>query len=106
MNLMKKVKSERHPDFVKLLNQQGASRPARIEVSARGNTYVGEKRFPKGSPSPEPDTYMTDEELIAKFRNNADGVLSRSNIDRIAEQAMNLEDVNDFGMVMRLTSRQ
>ena len=106
MDLMKKVQSDRHPDFVKLLNQQGSSRPARIEVTARGNTYVEEKRFPKGSPSPDADTYMTDEELTAKFRNNADGVLSRSSIDRIADLVLSLEDVTDFGMVMRLASRK
>ena len=103
---MKKVQSDRHPDFVKLLNQQGSSRPARIEVTARGYTYVEEKRFPKGSPSPDADTYMTDEELTAKFRNNADGVLCRSSIDRIADLVLSLEDVTDFGMVMRLASRK
>lgn len=104
MDLMKKVTSDKHPDFVKLLNQQGASRPARIEVVARGTTYVGEKRFPKGSPSPEPDTFMTNEELIAKFRHNAEGVVSTANIDSLVEAVMNLEEIANFRHIMRLTS--
>ena len=48
---------------------------------------------------------MTDEELIAKFRHNAAGVLTGSQVDGLVEVAMNLERIADFGVVMRLAWR-
>lgn len=54
--LMDKVSFEIHPDYENLLVGNAASRPARIEVRARGQSFVGEKRYPKGSLSPDPQT--------------------------------------------------
>lgn len=103
MGLMEKVTHEVHPDYVKLLSGNAASRPAKVEVRARGRTFVGERRYPKGSRSPEPGSFMTDEELVAKFLTNVDGLLQRENAERIVEAAMALEAVGDFGEIMRLT---
>ena len=103
MALMDRVATVVHPDYVKLLDGNAASRPARVELTARGQRFVAEKRYPKGSPSPDPDTYMTDEELIAKFSHNCDGVLDPDAVDRLVEQVMALETVQDFSPVMQLT---
>jgi 2-methylcitrate dehydratase PrpD len=100
--LMAKVTIEVHPDYVKLLTTHGASRPAWVELRARGQRFVGEKRFPKGSPSPDPETYMTNDELIHKFRQNADGVLSASNIDRLIDAVMTIDETDDMSALMRL----
>jgi 2-methylcitrate dehydratase PrpD len=104
MRLMDKTSYEVHPDYVELLLSQGASRPARIEISARGQTWVGERRYPKGSPSPEPGSAMSNDELEAKFRHNADGVIPAANIDALVEQVWNLEQVRDLATLMRLTA--
>jgi 2-methylcitrate dehydratase PrpD len=104
MDLMAKVTSNVHPEYVKLLTGHAASRPARVEISARGHVFVEEKRFPKGSRSPDPDTFMTDAELIAKFRHNADGMMPDANVDALVAMVTNLEDVSDFSAVMKLTS--
>ena len=104
MSLMAKVKAQKHPDFVKMLDDHGASRPGRVEVRARGQVLAGERRFPKGSPSPDPASFMTDAELIAKYRHNAQDCLSDSQIDEIAESVMQLEHVSDFSQVMRLAA--
>ncbi len=104
MGLMEKVTHEVHPDYVKLLTGNAASRPAKIEIRARGQVFSGERRYPKGSRSPDPASFMTDEELIAKFMRNVDGILPRDNAERIVEQAMNLVGVPDFGTIMRLTA--
>ncbi|MCC6194965.1 MAG: MmgE/PrpD family protein [Burkholderiales bacterium] len=101
LSLMDKVVHEVHPNYVELLTAHGASRPARIEIRARGQTFVGEQRYPKGSPSPEPWSTMTDAELAAKFRINAEGVLAAADVDRIVDEVQNLERVSDFGTVMR-----
>jgi hypothetical protein len=91
-----------HPDYVKLVSGHTASRPARIEVRARGRLWVGEKRYPHGSPSPDPSTTMSNEELVAKFVGNADGVIPKSKIDAAVEQLLSLEKVKDLRDVVKL----
>jgi 2-methylcitrate dehydratase PrpD len=100
--LMDKVTFEVHPDYENLVSGNAASRPARIEVRARGKTWVGEKRYPHGSPSPDPSTTMSNEELAAKFAGNAGGVVAPRNIDAAIKQILALEEVADIGSVIRL----
>jgi 2-methylcitrate dehydratase PrpD len=104
MELMDKVTHEIHPDYVELLTGHAASRPAKIEVSARGRTFVGESRYPKGSPSPDPASAMTTDELVRKFRHNAQGVIPAGNVDSVVDAVLNLETVSDIGSVMSLLS--
>ena len=106
MALMGRVSTVVHPDYVKMLDSNAASRPARVELKARGQTLVAEKRYPKGSPSPDPASYMTDAELIAKFRHNCDGALAPNAIDNLVDQVMRLEAVDDFSVVMGLTGER
>lgn len=96
MTLMRKVKSAPHPDYVNLLSGNAASRPARVELQARGKVFVEEARFPKGSPSPEPASYMTDSELIDKFLHNAEGVLNKQAALELSQQIFALESVPDW----------
>lgn len=100
--LMDKIQFEVHPDYEKLLTGNAASRPARIEVRARGDVWVREKRYPHGSPSPDPTTTMGNQELVAKFVRNAEGVVAPRNIDEAVRQLLALEDVADIGSVIRL----
>ncbi len=103
--LMDKITFEVHPEYENLVTGNAASRPARIEVKARGKSWIGEKRFPKGSPSPDPTTTMSNEELVAKFARNAEGVIAPRNIDLVVKQLLGLEQVEDFSAVMRLLSQ-
>lgn len=102
--LMHKVSSAPHPDYVKLLTGNAASRPARVEIDARGQTFTAEKRYPKGSRSPEPDTWMTDQELVAKFLHNAKSVVPDDRARRIADTVMGLEQVTDMAAIVRLAA--
>ncbi|RDI55970.1 MmgE/PrpD family protein [Nocardia mexicana] len=101
MRLMDRVTFQPHPDYFAELAAHPSARPARVEVDARGTTFAAERRFPKGSPSPDPTTRMTDDELIAKFRVNAEGVLSEARMDSVVEAVFELDEVDDFGVVMR-----
>jgi 2-methylcitrate dehydratase PrpD len=103
--LMDKVKFEVHPDYEKQLTANSASRPTRIEVRARGRTFVGERLYPKGSPSPDPTTRLTNEELVAKFARNAEGVLEPRAIDAAVKQVWGLENAADVRELMRLVSK-
>ncbi|MES2999544.1 MAG: MmgE/PrpD family protein [Pseudomonadota bacterium] len=106
MGLMDKVTHEVHPDYVKLLTSNAASRPAKIEVQARGQTFLGEKRYPKGSPSPDPTSRCTTEELVEKFSHNAQGVISARAIDGIVGMVLRLETLDSVAPLMRLTGRE
>jgi 2-methylcitrate dehydratase PrpD len=103
--LMDKVKFEVHPDYEKQLGGNSASRPTRIEVRARGKTFVGERLYPRGSPSPDPTTRLTNAELAAKFARNADGVLEPHTIDAAIKQVWSLESAGDVRELMRLVSK-
>lgn len=105
MELMNKVTHQVHPDYVKLLTGHGASRPARVEIRARGQLFEAEQRYPKGSNTPDPSTYMTDAELIEKFRVNANGVLAPEVSDGVVEAVMALEQVPDIGPLLRKLAR-
>lgn len=103
--LMDKISFEVHPDYEKLVTSNAASRPARIEVRARGKSFVEEARYPKGSPSPDPKSTMTTEELVAKFVRNAEGVIDARKVDQAVTQLLNLDQIEDFANLMRLLTK-
>ncbi len=101
MALMDKVRLEVHPDSANAYSQNPSSRPSRVEIRARGQTFSGERLFPKGTPSPDPASLMTTEELVGKFRSFVGGLVPAATIDRIIDSVLNLERVKDFSNVMR-----
>lgn len=106
LQLMDKIEHEVHPDYVQLLTTQGASRPARLEIRARGQVFTGERRYPKGSPSPEPGSRMSDAELIEKFERNAEGAISTDARAAVIDMVMNIDDHSDIHTLMdRLAKR-
>jgi len=101
MTLMNKVTLEVHASSVQALAENPSSRPSRVEIRARGQTFAAEKRFPKGTPSSDPESFMTTDELVLKFRSNADGIIPAASIDAVVDAVLNLENVADFGTIMR-----
>lgn len=106
MELMRKVTYAPHPNYVEELRKHPSARPSLIEVDARGTTFTAERRFPKGSPSPEQQTYMTTEEIVGKFRVNVEGVLTSSAVDKVIDAVLNLERLDDIGAVTRLLAAE
>jgi hypothetical protein len=106
MKLMDKVSLEVHPDSVQALAQDPSKRTSRVEIKARGQTFSAEKLYPKGTPSPDPESFMTTEEIVHKFRSNADGVIAAASIDSVVDSVLNLERVADFAAVMRQLVRR
>lgn len=91
-----------HPDHAAALAADPASRRSRVEVRARGQVWSGERNYPKGSPSAEAWSYMTDDELIAKFRHNVEGVLADADGDALIDSVFHLEDVDDVSELLRI----
>lgn len=102
--LMQKVHYEVHPDYASQLANNPAARPARIEVRARGQVYQGEALFPKGSPSPDPQTLMSNDEMSDKFIRNAQGVLSSDAIDQSLRMMWEMDKQPDIHALMALLS--
>jgi 2-methylcitrate dehydratase PrpD len=98
--LMDKVEYVVHPEYAGSVASNAGARPARIEVRARGRAFGGEAGFPKGSPSPDPATTMTDDEISAKFVRNAEGVLETSSIDAALNRLWNVDRAESFRDLM------
>lgn len=95
LDLMARTEFHPHPDFAQALAADPSARTTRLELRANGTTYVGDRQYPKGVRSPDPATYMTDDELIAKFRHNVAGVLSDAAADQVVSDVYELERVDD-----------
>ncbi|WP_370937485.1 MmgE/PrpD family protein [Amycolatopsis sp. cg13] len=98
LDLMKKAEFKAHPDYTEALKNNPAARRSLVEVQARGTTYRGERAYPKGSPSPDPATYLTDDELVAKFRHNVEGVVADP--DAIVQAVFDLQHVEDVSALL------
>ena len=101
---MDKVTFDAHPNYLEALTDDPRSRMAKVEITARGKTFSEERRYPKGSPSPLPETFMTNDELIAKFKHNAQRILPWHKIDQAVRAVMELEDIADISELMDLVS--
>ena len=99
--LMDKIHFEVHPDYEKQLTGNAASRPTRIQVRARGQTFAAERRYPRGSPSPDPSTRLTNQELVDKFAGNAQGVLDARAVDAAVRLVWDLDDAKDLAELLR-----
>ncbi|MFD2472007.1 MmgE/PrpD family protein [Amycolatopsis silviterrae] len=98
LDLTKKASFQAHPDYTEALKSNPAARRSRVEVQARGTTYRGERAYPKGSPSPDPATYLTDDELAAKFRHNVEGVVPDP--DAIVQAVFDLQNIEDVAELL------
>lgn len=104
LGLMKKVRHRVHPDYLKELSSDGSARPSRVEVKARGQTFVAERLYPKGSPSPDPSNRLSTGELIDKFHRNAEGVVPRSRAEAIVDAVMELDRGGNVAALMALAA--
>ncbi|MES2248118.1 MAG: hypothetical protein V4645_12620 [Pseudomonadota bacterium] len=86
-----------------LLDSIGAALAATDSPKGRIGIDYGGLQGAECSPSPDPSTAMTDAELIAKFRDNAEGRLAAGQADALANAVFGLEAVRDFGTLMALT---
>ena len=72
---------------------------ARVSITTTaGEKYTAQVDYAKGSP----ENPLTDEELIAKFRANASGVLSPEQMDKAIETTWKFEQINDLSDYMAL----
>jgi 2-methylcitrate dehydratase PrpD len=94
----KKITCIPHPEFGKKLSETGAPLfLSKVELVARGRTFVEENTGPRGG---KRGTELKDEELVEKFRHNASRALTQSKIDSAVEAFMGLEKLDDMSVLM------
>ena len=75
---------------------------ARVTIrTVGGASYTSVTDYARGAP----ENPLSDNELIAKFRANAEGVLTREQQDRAIEATLDFENVTDLGAYLRLFVR-
>ncbi len=70
----------------------------KVTLKARGQTYVRKVVVPKG----EPDNFLTEAELRAKFNGLADAVLGHDRATQLADAVLALHQAPDVHAMMRL----
>lgn len=101
ISFMDRVTVQAHPEFEKAIKEDPASRIGKAEIIARGKKYSEERRYRKGSPA-TPQTRMTDEELVNKFKHNAARFLTPEGIEKLPNMILRLEDVDDISDLAQL----
>ncbi|MEA3350101.1 MAG: MmgE/PrpD family protein [Chloroflexota bacterium] len=95
-DLLSKIKVVADPEIDALF--PGIKR-ARVGITtAAGQTHTAQVDHAKGSPQ----NPLSDDDIVAKFRANAGGVLDKKRQDEIIAATWNFEDVIDLGEYMRL----
>jgi 2-methylcitrate dehydratase PrpD len=99
IKFMDKVSVYQHPDYEKSLASDPLSALSKCEVVARGQVFSVEKVHRKGTVGTE--QAPTDEDIIRKFRYNAQRVLTREKIDRAVEIFANLEKLDNISALLK-----
>ena len=99
---MKKVTFGPHPHYNDAMQKDARAHLEKVEIVARGQTFVEERPYFKGSPSPDPSTAMTDDDLISKYKVGAGQILPEAKSNEAARQLMDLDGVHDISTLMQL----
>jgi 2-methylcitrate dehydratase len=98
--LLPKIRVEADPEIDALFPRV---KRAIVSITIKdGETYERQEDHAKG----RAERPMSDEELIAKFRANAGGVLTQKQLDRLIGATLNLEDVGNIRDYMPLMQRE
>lgn len=96
LELMNRTTFDAHPGYAEAVSANAARRPTIVEIDARGTTYRAECLYPKGSPSSDPSSTMTTDELVTKFRTNTDIFLAEDDADAVINDVLQLETLPDI----------
>jgi len=99
VKFMDKVTQASHPDYDKHLAQDPLNALSRCDVVARGKTFTVEREHRRGTLGTE--AAPTDEDIMLKFRRNAERILTSDKIDRAVNMLMELEKLDNISRLVR-----
>ena len=102
LQFMDKVTFGPHPTYADALTKNENARMSGIEVTVGGKTFTKESSFIKGTITDDPATYITDEELAAKFMDNAARILPVKKAAEACKRLMALDSADDINDVIAL----
>ena len=105
---MQRISNHPHPDFGKIMLKTPQARIAKVEVAAKGKTFVDEGVFVRGQ-SYRGRTYpeearQSDEWLINKFKRNTAKVLPSFKMDKAPQVILELEKMGNVSELMELVT--
>jgi 2-methylcitrate dehydratase PrpD len=72
---------------------------ARVSITSNaGETHTAQVDHAKGSP----ENPMTDEDIVSKFRANAEGVLNPAQQDKVIDLTWRFDELGEIGEYLRL----
>lgn len=94
VELMARIEIHSAPDLDALYPRQW---PARVEIStAAGARLSGSVEFPKG----DPENFPTAREMLSKFDNLTNGLISTAAADGIKDRVGRLEEIEDVSIIL------
>jgi 2-methylcitrate dehydratase PrpD len=113
LEFMKKVKFDVYPWAEESRHQEIEvegkpyinRRPSLVEVTARGKVFKQDNEFVKWLSVETPGFKATDEDLIEKFKVNAEAVLKGKRLQAAIDKIMNLEQVGDVNELIKTLIR-
>jgi hypothetical protein len=97
---MDKVSVSMLPEHHMLASGGPSSVPYSIEVMAKGRMFKTEKIYTEAECRLIEETWMPDDNLVAKFKDNAASILPAPKIDKAASLLLELEKVEDVSELM------
>lgn len=95
LNFMSRVTVQMHPAYKNPQEIAPLSSPSKCEVTTRsGQVYTVERKYKRGTIGTE--IAPTDDDLIKKFRGNAERLLTQEKIDRAVNLFMELDKVDNI----------
>lgn len=102
INFMDRIEFGPHPGSAEALKADPLARISRVDVRARGQLFFAEKKYIRGTHTPDPDTQFTDRELETKFKENASILLPAAKVDAAYDALYNLDREPDVALTMEL----
>ncbi len=97
---MPRVTLQRHPAYQKPEDIAPLSWPSKCEVTTRGGqVFTVERKYKRGTIGTE--TAPSDQDIIDKFRNNTERILTQDKIDRAVDLFMGLDKIDDISVLIR-----
>ena len=95
--LLPKIRGEFDPEIEA---EYPTNMSGKVTIRARGRDFVQKVVIPKG----EPDNFLTEGELRAKFAGLADAVLGEERAAQLADAVLAIDRANDVASVIRLSA--
>jgi 2-methylcitrate dehydratase PrpD len=99
LKFMEKVTCCPHPGYKQDLAKDPLSALAKCEVTARGQVFTVERNHRRGTIGTE--SAPTEDDLVRKFRHNAERILTQDKIDRAVKMFLDLDRIDDISRLMR-----